>query len=793
MEADKFGNNITIKDSMFLGQEKEAILKYLRKSIIGDFTMFHTPFGTRPLVYADYVASGRSLDFIEKYLVDCVLPFYANTHTYTSYVGAQTGSLREEARSIIKTCLNCSDEDMLIFVGSGSTGSINKIVRILNESNWGSIQGFFGQAEKGLIPCLACGEKFLGEGPFKKHLSIKHQQKMESFQNERPIVFASIYEHDSNLLPWREIGAEMVIINDDETGMLDLQHLRRELLKYSDRKFKIGTFSACSNVSGIVTDVIAVTDILKEHGALAFFDYAAGAPYLVMDMNPKGHHSVDGIFISGHKFIGGPGTPGLLCVKRKLIGNSTPTQTGGGTIFSITIDKHEYLENPEEREEGGTPDIIGAIRLGLVFHLKASIGDKFIMNTELNHFKNIVKRIEAIPNFELIGNTKAKRIPILSFRIKHENKVFHYGFISALLNDLFGIETRGGCACAGPYAWYLMKISAEELEKYNKFKLDGADLYAPGFSRLSINYFFSEQVIEYILEALNFISMHAIYFLPLYRFVLHKRYPIFNGNESTLNEIFSLKKLHLEHGKLKGQISRKANPENLNEYMKLAHKLLNKMKTRHIRNEELIKEPIYSEEMEELRWFVIPSEASQWIYNKRKDINYNFQVRQEDFKPKKTKDVHKLPYIQRKNMSPDYLRNKDQLQNKYLGKRGDSVRESKALLTERCGDSMKYSNSKELLLEQSTKLSQENSLKFADNKKTVNGNKIEEIIDFKLMKETSNAHIKPAQTEIREKLSKEIGISERHMDRGNLMDMKGKGNVASVRNLKMSTSPKPRK
>lgn len=621
MEADKSQKELMSQNNMFHGQDKETIMEHLRQSIIGDFSLFHTPFGIKPLVYADYVASARGLDFIEKYLVECVLPFYANTHTFTSYVGAQTGTLREEARHIIKDALHGTVEDVVLFVGSGSTAAINKMVALLKQSNWGTIQGFYGQGENGKFPCLACGEKFESDGPFKKHVSEKHQQKSMSPSSERPVVFVTVYEHHSNLLPWRENGCDVVVINDDENNMLDLDHLRRELDNYSDRKHIIGSFSACSNVTGIVTDVVAITDLMKERGALVFFDYAGGGPYLTMNMNPKGHHSVDGMFISGHKFLGGPGTPGILCVKRRLLGNSSPITTGGGTVFLVSKERHLYMENPEEKEEGGTPDIMGAIRLGLVFHLKSSIGDKFIMETEFRHFKNVVKKLEEIPNFVLLGSKKAKRIPIISFMVKHEDKFFHFGYISALLNDLFGIETRGGCACAAPYAHHLMNFPNDVVEKYNDYRIEGNELYTPGFSRLSINYFFSEQTIEYILDALRFVSKYAIYFLPLYKFVLHLKTPIFVNTENNSTKIFSLKKIPMRYEKMNAQFQKKASQEDLKVYIKIAHRLLEKMKTRFISKEEMTRESTYPLEHEELRWFVIPSEASQWIYNKRRKLD----------------------------------------------------------------------------------------------------------------------------------------------------------------------------
>ena len=615
METSSPKKKLADHERMLPGKDKEEMLENLRKSIIGDFFLFHTPFGMKPLVYADYVASARGVDFIEKYMVDLILPFYANTHTFTSYVGAQTGSLREEARHIIKKCLNGTFEDVVLFVGSGSTGAINKMVKILKDSNWGSTNGFYGQAENGKFPCLACGELFETDGPFKRHVELKHVHSSSNVQDERPVVFVTVYEHHSNILPWREAGCDVVIIEDNEVGMLDLEHLKRELRKYESRTHKIGSFSACSNVTGIVTDVNAVADIMKQHGGLVFFDYAGGAPYLVMDVNPKGHSPIDGIYISGHKFIGGPGTPGILCVKRRLLGNPVPTNSGGGTVFLVTKHRHLYVENPEEKEEGGTPDIMGSIRLGLVMHLKDTIGDQFIQDIEFKHYKKTMKRLVGIPNFLLLGNTKAKRIPIFSFMVKHEDKFFHFGYISALLNDLFGVESRGGCACAAPYAHHLMNFPNDIVEKYNDAKIDGNELFTPGFSRLSINYFFSEHTIDYIVESIRFVCKNAIWFLPLYKFVLGQKTPIFVNSENASKKPFSLKKLHIRYDNI-SQIQKKVNPEDLKVYLKIAQRLLEKIKTRVIPKEELRKEFDFTEEIENLRWFVLPSEASEWALNR---------------------------------------------------------------------------------------------------------------------------------------------------------------------------------
>ena len=600
-------------------QKKELLLEHLRSNIIGDFFFFRTPFGSKPLIYADYVASGRSVTFIEDYISNNVLPYYANTHTYTSYVGSNTGALREEARHLIKSQINGSNEDVLLFVGSGSTGAVNKLVTILKTSNWGARHSNYGQNSNNKITCLSCSHTFETDGTYLKHQEVAHPEAPLASPElpEKPVVFLSIYEHHSNILPWREADAEVIFINDDENGMLDLSQLKSELAKHKDRKMKIGSFSACSNVNGTLTDVKKVTNILKKNSALAFFDYAAGAPYLVIDMNPKGAAAIDGIFFSGHKLIGGPGTPGVLCVKRHLLGNAVPTQSGGGTVFFVTNESHIYLENPEEKEEAGTPEIVGSIRLGLVFELKSRIGASFIMKTELRHFKKMNKKLASIPNLVLLGNSNAVRLPIFSFLIKHEDKFLHYGFVSALLNDLFGIETRGGCACAGPYSLRLLGITNEKANLYKNARLEGYELFIPGFTRLSINYFFSKETIEYIYRAVEFIAKHGVWFLPFYKFDLRKKIAVHVKSKFDLKSNYSLKNLNLKNESLGAEhAQKKADPAQLREFIRIAYSTLDNVKSTYPYH-ELAKEFELSEEIEGLRWFMWPSEATSWVHANR--------------------------------------------------------------------------------------------------------------------------------------------------------------------------------
>lgn len=512
-----------------LAQNKPALLKYIEESVIGDRVKFPTPFGDRPLVYADYTASGRSLSFIEDYIREVILPNYSNTHTFTSWVGLQTQFFRHEARSIIHRCVNASEEEALIFCGSGSTAAANKLAEIMTKTNWGHQTCMYQQNRWGSIDCKPCSLALSTQGNYHKHLqSVLHKTNTENLvmksvaEETQPIVFLSIYEHHSNLLPWREAGATIVTISDTSDGTLNLEELENELKKYQNHPFKIGSFAAASNITGILANVETITRLLHSYGSLAFFDYATAAPYVKINMNPSKDASIDGIFFSPHKFVGGPGTPGVLVIKKALLGNEIPTDVGGGTVFFVTSKDQTYLINPEEREEGGTPDIVGSIRAGLIFQLKEAIGEETIEEREKEISKIVKERLSKNPNIVILSNGEALRLPIFSFLIRCGNRFFHYSYIAALLNDLFGVECRAGCACANPYGLALMGIDFDLSKSLQNALNEGFDLFRPGFTRVNFNYFFSDETIDYILKAIEFVADNALWFLPQYKFDMDK-------------------------------------------------------------------------------------------------------------------------------------------------------------------------------------------------------------------------------------------------------------------------------
>ena len=460
-----------------------TLIERIRHSVIGSRTPIATPFGEKPLIYADYTASGRSLGFIEDIIREQVLPFYANTHTETSFTGAQTTALREQARRIIRRAVNGSSEDQVIFCGAGATAAINKLIDILNLR----------------LP---------------DDLSRRYDLAAGIPPQDRPVVFIGPYEHHSNELPWRESIAELVVTPLDGQGQIDSRALEARLHAYADRPLKIGSFSAASNVTGVKSDVAGISALLKKHGALAFWDYAAAAPYVAIDMN--GDTPLDAVFISPHKFIGGPGTPGLLVAKKSIMQNRVPAVVGGGTVKYVTPVDHRYIEDHERREEGGTPGIVESIRAGLVFRLQQEVGTREISRLEGEFVERALARFSACPGLTVLGERNAPRLSIVSLRFRHGERDLHYGFVVALLNDLFGIQMRGGCSCAGPYGHNLLGMDMA-YSKAIETELDkGNMLFRPGWVRLNFNYFIDEDEFEYLVRAVELVATHGWRLLPYY-------------------------------------------------------------------------------------------------------------------------------------------------------------------------------------------------------------------------------------------------------------------------------------
>lgn len=446
----------------------------LQAGLVGQNARIEGPFGTKSLVYADYVASGRALMQIERFILEEVLPYYANSHTEASFCGGFMTRLRREARAAIGSCCGATREHAVIFAGSGATAGLNRLVKLL-----------------GVTDAVAAGK--------------------------RARVIIGPYEHHSNILPWRESGAEMVEIAECADGGPDLAALDVALAVPAD--LTVCAFSAASNVTGIITDVASVTRRIKAAGARAVWDYAGAGPYLPIAMTPAEGVEIDALVVSPHKFIGGPGASGVLIVRRDAVVTVKPSWPGGGTVKFVSPTGHDYSDNIEAREEAGTPNVVGDIRAALAFLVKDALGAEAMQARNAELARRAMAAWRGVDRLELLGSLDAQRLPIFSFRVRDgKGGHVHQQLVTRMLSDRFGIQARGGCACAGPYVHRLLGIGEEESEQMRAAIKAGEEMKKPGFIRLNFSVLLSEEKVKFILDSVARIAADAVQYVPQYDF-----------------------------------------------------------------------------------------------------------------------------------------------------------------------------------------------------------------------------------------------------------------------------------
>jgi selenocysteine lyase/cysteine desulfurase len=478
----------------------------LRSEIVGVDSVFRTPFGERMLLYADYTASGRCLLFVERYLMG-MQRHYANTHTEDDMTGRSMTHLLHEAEGIIRRALNAGPGGRVVACGTGATGAIDRLQHIL-----------------GVALCPATRRRlFDALGPEE---AVRVRERLEQRQ---PVVFVGPYEHHSNEVTWREGLATVVTVDLAADGGIDLDHLEALLRDpaFADRP-RIGSFSAASNVTGMISPVHDIARLLHRHGAIACFDFAASAPYVAIDMCPPpdpdgADPSLDAVFVSPHKFIGGPGSPGILVFNERLYARDLPpTIAGGGTVDYVGSHGHDFVDDIEERERAGTPGVLQMLKAGLVFAIKEAVGVERIHAREDELTSRALGRWTRLPRMEILGNSDpARRVGIISFNLRAPGGAYlHPKFLTSLLNDLFGIQSRAGCSCAGPYGHRLLGIDEPTSERYREWVRRGCQGLKPGWCRLGLHYAMDDAEADFVIDAVEFVARVGHRFLPLYRFDL---------------------------------------------------------------------------------------------------------------------------------------------------------------------------------------------------------------------------------------------------------------------------------
>lgn len=481
----------------FFNSDLELYFRRFKQHIIGHNQTF-SAFGSQKLLYADWTASGRLYKSIEEKLTKELGPFVGNTHTESNITGTYMTKAYEEAKTIIKSHVHANEDDILLFAGFGMTAVVNKLQRMLG---------------------------------------LKQPKKQE--ESERTVVFVTHMEHHSNYLSWIETNADVEMVSPDSTGEIDYTHLEELLKKYKHRKQKIGAFTACSNVTGRKTDYHRLASIMHAHNGLCFIDFSASAPYVEINMHPsKKGEQLDAIYFSPHKFLGGPGTSGVLIMNKALFTSKVPDLPGGGTVdFTNQWGDILYKKDIEEREDGGTPGFLQGIKTALAIKLKENMGIKEIEAREKELVEIALSELAKMEEIEVLDCHNKNRLGIISFIAKN----IHYDLMVRLLNDRFGIQVRGGCSCAGPYGHHLLHVTKEQSKKISQEVMNGDFSHKPGWVRLSLHPTMSNEEVYTIIQSIKKITLFHKEWGKDYSFCeQHNEYDEKRNSVCDVSELFDL-------------------------------------------------------------------------------------------------------------------------------------------------------------------------------------------------------------------------------------------------------------
>ncbi|MDR6763674.1 selenocysteine lyase/cysteine desulfurase [Flavobacterium sp. 2755] len=449
----------------------ELYFSEFRENTIGTNHTFESVYGIQKLLYADWVASGRLYAPIEDIMRDKIGPMIANTHSFSSETGKASTYAYQHARDLIKKHVNANESDCLIATGTGMTAALSKLQRIIGLRSPDNIY------------------------------SVKQYQ-----DSERPVVFITHMEHHSNQVPWYETIADVVILPPDENNLVNPEILSHELKKYANRILKIGSFTACSNVTGIITPYNELAKIMHQNGGFCFVDFAASAPYVKIDMHPENpQEALDAIFFSPHKFLGGPGTCGILVFNEKLYRSNFPDNPGGGNVkYTNPWEGYHYSDDIEVKEDGGTPGFLQVMRTALCLQLKDKMDVENMKIREKELLELCFLEFQQIKGLTILGDLKTERIGCVSFTIEN----IHYNLIVRLLNDRFGIQVRGGWSCASTYAHYLFVINEEESNSITNNLFQKNLSNKPGWVRVSLHPTMSNEDLLFICTAIKEVAFN---------------------------------------------------------------------------------------------------------------------------------------------------------------------------------------------------------------------------------------------------------------------------------------------